>query len=110
MSLMSDSANVSGTVTSHASGLLLPQGRRVVTMTLGRLLFSSTRLTGSFTAGILGLLDGSPCDVVYVTVMLLSWAVLATRQLIQPSCIHGLAIYTSVWLTGIVCNGLRAEV
>jgi len=44
---MWDSANVSGTVTSHASGLPLAQGRRLV-----QLLFSSIKLTGYFNAGI----------------------------------------------------------
>jgi len=50
VSLIRDSANVSGTVTSHGKGLPLAQDRRVVPS--GRLLFSSIRLTGSFNAGI----------------------------------------------------------
>jgi len=57
-----ETANVSGTVTLHASGLPLAQGKRVVPS--GRLLFSSIMLTGSFTAWIWASLMALHYDVV----------------------------------------------
>ena len=51
VSPMRESANVSGTVTSQASGLPVAQGSSVGPS--GRFLLCTVRLTGSFTAGIL---------------------------------------------------------
>jgi len=100
---MWDSANVSGTVTSHASGLPLAQGRRVVPS--GRLLFSSIRLTGSFNAGLWARLMALYI-LSFMWLTMLSRGALATRQPMQPSRVHGLIIYTSVWLTGLAAKSV----